>query len=76
MERTFSLELNENEVKLLIVAVRQVMNVFAIAESQSSAAGEPVTSEYEPVQDAYQQLNQKLVDVLGPVPDDKPFRIK
>ena len=76
MERTLSLELNENEVKLLIVAVRQVMNVFAIAESQSSAAGEPVTSEYEPLQDAYQELNKKLVDLLGPVPDEKPFRIK
>ena len=76
MARKFQLELDENELKLLLVAVRQVMNVFAIAESQSAAAGEPVGSEYEPVQDAYQRLNEKLADLLGPMPEEQPFRIK
>ena len=34
--------LDENEIKMLLVAIRQVQHTFTIAEAQSVAAGEPL----------------------------------
>lgn len=60
-----AVELDDNEIKLLLVAIRQVEHTFTIAETQSAAAGEPITSGYEGVRDAYQQLYEKLSALSG-----------
>lgn len=60
------MELEENEVKLLLVAIRQVRNTFAIAEAQSKAAGQPLGEEYAPVQEAYDLLHAKLNALIEP----------
>src|SRR5579871_2864804 len=46
-------ELEDTEIKLLLVAIRQVQHTFVIAESQSTAAGEPLADDYEGVREAY-----------------------
>jgi hypothetical protein len=74
--RNYTVELDETEIKLLLVAVRQVRNTFDIAAAQSRAAGEPITADYEPVEELYNRLQQKLSAILPPQPPDKPFRIK
>jgi len=33
-------QLDDNEIKMLVVAIRQVQHTFEIAEAQSMAAGE------------------------------------
>jgi hypothetical protein len=74
--RSVALELDENELKLLLVAVRQVKHTFNIAEAQSMAAGEPLDPEYQPVQDLYDSLERKLVALMAEPSPEKPFRIK
>lgn len=59
------IQLDDNEIKLLLVAIRQVQHTFTIAEAQSAAAGEPVAGDYENVRDAYVQLHQKLAALAG-----------
>jgi hypothetical protein len=71
-----TVELDENELKLLLVAVRQVKHTFNIAEAQSRAAGEPLDPEYQPVQDLYDRLERKLASQMPDAPPEKPFRIK
>ncbi len=60
------MELDDNEVKMLLVAIRQVQNTFAIAEAQSKAAGQPLGEEYAPVQEAYGALHAKLNALIDP----------
>jgi hypothetical protein len=59
------IQLDDNEIKLLLVAIRQVQHTFAIAEAQSAAAGEQVAADYEGVQEAYVRLHQKLTALAG-----------
>jgi hypothetical protein len=60
-----ALELDDNEIKLLLVAIRQVQHTFTIAEAQSAAAGEPLAADYEGVREAYQRLHRKLSELAG-----------
>lgn len=60
MARRISIDLDENELKLLLVAIRQVKHTFNIAEAQSRAAGEPLGPQYQPVQEMYARLEEKL----------------
>ena len=76
MAHTVTIELDENELKLLLVAVRQVKHTFNIAEAQSRAAGEPLDPEYEPVQDLYDRLEQKLAALIADPSLQRPFRLK
>lgn len=71
-----TVELDENELKLLLVAVRQVRHTFNIAEAQSRAAGEPLDPQYQPLQDLYDRLEQKLAVQMAQSPAEKPFRIR
>jgi hypothetical protein len=58
-------QLEDTEIKLLLVAIRQVQHTFNIAESQSSAAGEPLADDYEGVREAYGRLLRKLAALAG-----------
>ena len=58
--------LEDNEIKMLLVAIRQVQHTFSIAEAQSAAAGEPLTGNYEGVREAYDRLLDKLEALAGP----------
>jgi len=61
-------QLDDNEIKMLLVAIRQVQHTFTIAEAQSAAAGEPLAADYESVREAYVRLHDKisaLVDGAG-----------
>lgn len=69
-----TLLLDDNELKLLLAAIRQVQHTFAIAEQQSQAAGEPLAPEYQPIEEAYRLLEQKLVALVAP--GAQPFRVK
>jgi hypothetical protein len=60
-----ALELDDNEIKMLLVAIRQVQHTFTIAEAQSAAAGEPLAADYEGVREAYQRLERKLSALAG-----------
>jgi hypothetical protein len=53
-------QLNDNEIKMLLVAIRQVQHTFTIAESQSVAAGEPLAQDYDSLREAYAELQNKL----------------
>jgi hypothetical protein len=53
-------QLDDNEIKMLLVAIRQVQHTFTIAEAQSTAAGEPLAADYESVREAYERLHRKL----------------
>jgi hypothetical protein len=67
-------ELDDSEIKMLLVAIRQVQHTFNIAEAQSTAAGEPLATDYDSVREAYGRLYQKLsalADTGG-----KPFIVK
>jgi hypothetical protein len=63
MAKTFGF--NQDELKLLLVAVRHMRRTFAIAEK---AAAEP-----QPAADAYARLYDdlflKLLDMVGPLPE-------
>ncbi|HTQ54962.1 MAG TPA: hypothetical protein VMI94_10905 [Bryobacteraceae bacterium] len=61
----YLVQLDENEIKMLLVAIRQVQHTFAIAEAQSTAAGEPLTASYESVREAYDKLLHKLESLGG-----------
>jgi hypothetical protein len=74
--RTIQVPLDDNELKLLLVAIRQVRHTFSIAEAQSQAAGEPLDPEYQPLQDLYIRLEQKLAGLIADPASEKPFRIK
>jgi hypothetical protein len=71
---TYHLDLDENELKLLLAAIRQVKHTFTIAEAQSSAAGQPLAEEYQPLQEAYARLHNRIAHLLDGPP--QPYRIK
>jgi hypothetical protein len=68
-----SLDLDDNEIKMLLVAIRQVQHTFTIAETQGAAAGEDLTAEYQGVKDAYERLHRKLSALAGPA---RPLIVK
>jgi hypothetical protein len=69
-------QLDDNEIKMLVVAVRQVQHTIAIAEAQSSAAGEPLADDYESVREAYERLHHKLSGLIGGAGTGKPRIVK
>jgi len=66
-------QLDDNEIKMLLAAIRQVQHTFTIAEAQSAAAGEPVAADYEGLREAYAQLHDKLAALIG---GGKPHVVK
>ena len=64
--------LDDNEIKMLVVAIRQVQHTFEIAEAQSMAAGEPLANDYESVREAYERLHHKLSALIGGAGAAKP----
>ena len=66
-------QLDDNEIKMLLVAIRQVQHTFTIAEAQSTAAGEPLAADYDALREAYMQLHEKLSALAG---TDKPYIVK
>jgi len=74
--KTIAVELDANELKLLLVAIRQVKHTFSIAEAQSRAAGEPLDPQYEPVQDLYNGLERRFTDLMEELSQDGPMLIK
>lgn len=71
---TYRLDLDENEIKLLLAAIRQVRHTFTIAEAQSAAEGQPLGEEYLPVQEAYVRLHDRIAKLLETPP--QPYRVK
>jgi hypothetical protein len=69
-------QLDDNEIKMLLVAIRQVQHTFTIAEAQSTAAGEPLASDYESVREAYVRLHDKLAALVGDAGAGKPHIVK
>ena len=68
--------LDDNEIKMLLVAIRQVQHTFTIAEAQSVAAGEPLAGDYESVREAYERLHHKLSAMIGGAGAAKPRIVK
>lgn len=68
--------LDDNEVKMLLVAIRQVQHTFTIAEAQSTAAGEPLAGDYEGLREAYVRLHDKLATLAGEPRSGKPRIVK
>ena len=72
----YRIELDDTEIKLLLVAIRQVEHTFTIAAAQSVAAGEPLATDYLGVRESYQRLARKL-SILGETNDSgKPYIVK
>ena len=69
-------QLDDNEIKMLLVAIRQVQHTFTIAEHQSAAAGEPLADDYESVREAYETLHRKLSALAGGAAAAKPRVVK
>ena len=65
--------LDGNEIKMLLVAIRQVQHTFTIAEAQNAAAGEPLAGDYESLREAYVRLHGKLSALVGA---DKPRLVR
>ena len=76
VQKNVAVELDANELKLLLVAIRQVKHTFSIAEAQSRAAGEPLDPQYEPVQELYSQLERKFTDLMDELSQDGPMLVK
>ena len=74
--KTVAVELDANELKLLLVAIRQVKHTFNIAEAQSRAAGEPLDPQYEPVQELYNDLERRFTDLMAELSQDGPMLIR
>jgi hypothetical protein len=68
--------LDDNEIKMLLVAIRQVQHTFTIAESQSAAAGEPLAGDYEDLKEAYARLHDKLSALTGGAGAGRPHVVK
>jgi hypothetical protein len=69
-------QLDENEIKMLLAAVRQVQHTFTIAEQQSAAAGEPLAADYDALREAYVRLHDKLSVLVGGTGARKPHIVK
>jgi hypothetical protein len=61
-------QFTDDELKLLLVAVRQMRRTFAAARKQRASAGAqaPPLDAYEAL---YDQLYEKLRSLAGPIPD-------
>ena len=70
------LELDDTEIKMLLVAVRQVLHTLTIAESQSAAGGEPLATDYEGVRAAYERLERKLAELAESSDTARPYIVK
>ncbi len=70
------LHVNENEIKMLLAAIRQVQHTFSIAEAQSTAAGEPLSEDYIALGEAYEELYQKLSAQAAEAGAAKPRIVK
>jgi hypothetical protein len=57
---------NEDELKMLLVAVRHMRRTFAAARKLAPVP-QPAADAYEKL---YDELYQKLRDMVGPLPDD------
>jgi len=69
-------QLGDDEIKMLLVAIRQVQHTFTIAEAQSAAAGEPLAADYESLREAYVRLHDKLSAMTGGAGAGKPRIVK
>jgi hypothetical protein len=69
-------QLDDNELKMLLAAIRQVQHTFTIAEAQSVAAGEPLAADYENLREAYAQLHRKLLALSGATGAGQPRIVK
>lgn len=76
MAKTVPVELDANDIKLLLAAIRQVEHTFNIAEAQSRAAGEPIDPQYEVVQEQYQRLERTFKELLDELSQEGPILIK
>ena len=56
----------QDELKLLLVAVRQMRRTFEQARKAGAAAEAPI-EDYAPL---YDDLYEKLLDMVGPVPEN------
>jgi hypothetical protein len=56
---------NENELKMLLVAVRQMRRTFAAAR-KSAPDPQPAAEAYARL---YDELYEKLLDMAGPLPE-------
>jgi hypothetical protein len=74
--KTIPVELDENELKLLLAAIRQVKHTFSIAAAQSRAAGDELDPQYEPVQELYDRLERKFADLMEELSNDGPILLK
>jgi hypothetical protein len=74
--KTVPVELDANDMKLLLAAIRQVEHTFAIADAQSRAAGEPLDPQYEVLQEQYQRLERMFRDLLDELSQEGPILIK
>lgn len=72
---SYIVQLDDTEIKMLLVAIRQVQHTFTVAEAQSMAAGEALASDYENIRTAYERLQSKLAELMGGEPA-KPFVVK
>jgi len=72
----YVVQLDDTEIKMLLVAIRQVQHTFTIAEAQSAAAGEPLKADYEDLREAYERLHQKLAALPGTNDPTKPYILK
>jgi len=57
---------NDDELKMLLVAVRHMRRTFAAARKMAPVA-QPAADAYEKL---YDELYLKLKDMAGPLPDD------
>jgi len=76
VSKTIPVKLDANELKLLLDAIRQVRHTFNISEAKSRAAVEPLASQYEPVQEAYNQLERKLEEMMQELSNEGPILLK
>ena len=68
--------LTDNEIKMLVVAIRQVQHTFTVAEAQSAAAGERLAEDYDSVREAYESLHEKLAALIGEAAPRTPRIVK
>jgi hypothetical protein len=67
----YRIELSEQELKLIVAALRQARHTFEVARRQE----EKLASEYRPVEEAYDELDHKLSRLLSPG-EAGPQRVK
>jgi hypothetical protein len=61
-------QFTDDEIKLLLVAVRQMRRTFAAARKQRARAG-PQAPPLDAYEALYDQLYEKLRSMAGPIPE-------